>query len=638
MSNKYDNKLLEVMKENGLISIVRPRYRTCLLNHIYNLRILKNCINEIKTYKKNTVLLCDQRDLLTWKQYISDFFVICAYDLDWNKVTRVQCEEIMSRLIEKNNAELIILAFPYRVNLFALSLVYSINLPCDCVSVYDLVNEHGGDSNDLDMFFCNRNHFWKTIIKNIFYYYERYFPFLSKFSKGGHLPHIYEVFCANKLIQKYGIISRDYAIRKAVAVLCDIRDFYSICQMRDFVECNTIWGKQFYTDLEGVFLEIKNDINRNNSDSIIVNWVDNVSYEKMNNDMPWLSSKSRESINFVNSYVVMPWTGWALKCMMSGKSLIRDKLYLYNSILKHRKTVYRVYDDIIENGYNFCFMGLRLAPIITPIASYEKKYKSKYIKEYEFSSENQWNAVMKLASSKEKNFILIHNLPETHPPYISPTLSEIEYTAGETFCTEGQKTYSRNYLDNVLKWYGDFYKGFLNAYLSDHGDVGNPKDRRVFSDERTHKFFFVSNRGVKRCEEFLSAKNELKVLLRIADNKPYNDLLSEYVEIESYDIYNKNMSDILLEKVASIDKGEWMQQFVYRTYKYKYVRFADGEERFYILPDERLNCINDSRYVEEIDKIRKEVKVRFIDPFKDEFFKESQKLYKAIERHVVGED
>ena len=65
----------------------------------------------------------------------------------------------------------------------------------------------------------------------------------------------------------------------------------------------------------------------------------------------------------------------------------------------------------------------------------------------------------------------------------------------------------------------------------------------------------------------------------------------------------------------------------FRTKTEKYVVYYDGTEEFYILPNEEQNLINDIKYKERIEEIKKKINNK-LPNFEEDRFKYAREIFK----------
>lgn len=641
--NKYDKLLYGVMKKYGIYHYAIKRYVPYFITRARVRKCLKNKRINLFNPAFNVKIICDREGYGFLRKYIDEDRLICADGVCWSRMPRKDCEKFFKDIEEiYGRTDIYIIGFRYTINLAALCTIYGMQRDFKIVSIYDFFEAH-------DIFLNGTDYFGsllkgpKRYVGQLFFYYENYLPILSKMKYGGSALWLEEVMCGLSIFREmYGdvdILPINYIIKKTYALLCEIRDFKSLyefpnCYDEPIVpdDCNElpVWVKEFKSDIKVLINDIKKNSSNISKDTVVFNWVDNVGFGQME-DMRYLDSVRKQSVDFVNNFAMIPWTRWACRTMFSGKHVIGDRLFLQKEPLQEKQGEYPVYDAIKELGFEIFYFGTKLHNSLCDYKPYLRKSASRYYKEYSFATEEQWRAVTELVAEQKKRFILIHNLGETHPPYISPFLCGADYI-GVAFCSDEQKIKGRRYLDSELEWYGKFYEKATRVYMSDHGDSNNLYNRCTYAENRIHKYFFVNKPGGGGGteERLLSAKEEISVLLRILQDKPYDDLLGDEIQIEAYDIYYKGLAGSFIRRIDSCDKGEWMQHVAIRTNNEKYVLFMDGEERYFKFPNETDDLSDKSKYKDRIIYFRNKVKDLYVDPFEYEYFSESKKLYAAV--------
>jgi hypothetical protein len=257
------------------------------------------------------------------------------------------------------------------------------------------------------------------------------------------------------------------------------------------------------------------------------------------------------------------------------------------------------------------------------------------------STFTQWEGVCEMLQNEGKFFMIIHSMMEVHQPYACP---ELKYLNPEYYSrrSEEEKSVSRSYLDKRIEWYNRFYgKNAVRIWMSDHGDArlfdkktNRTIEKDYYKDEKTHVIFGISGFGITKFVEnrFFSYEGFKSLIEYLTgQNKKYDSMFVPYIVYENLDKYAASEVNRVLEveetKRREI-KGTWQQFIGVRDEKFKYIRFYDGEERFFVLPNEDKNEIDNPEYGEDVERLRDIVKTRkFADIYSEEFFVQSRRLY-----------
>jgi hypothetical protein len=238
-----------------------------------------------------------------------------------------------------------------------------------------------------------------------------------------------------------------------------------------------------------------------------------------------------------------------------------------------------------------------------------------------------WEVNCRLFSMNEPQFHLIHAM-ETHYPFlcvehqgvISKNYQPIEFLKGnDNKSSEIIKQYNQvlmyisDTLDKAFTWMS---KSTTLIVTSDHGGaVGgvNPTGHLTKCDEEyIHVPLIIFNeRYVPQNYNELFSMSKFDALLNslFVSDKFNVSLFSSYILVERDPIYNlawRNETQVI-EKL-----GDWILGFkMVRDREYKYVLFENGNERFYKLPDEKMNLIFNNSYTEMISNLKSKISTDF---------------------------
>jgi hypothetical protein len=364
--------------------------------------------------------------------------------------------------------------------------------------------------------------------------------------------------------------------------------------------------------------------------------------------MPWVEAQVNSGIRMENAYTAMPWTTWVTRMIFTGETPISGKLYKRDIIGKNEGE-YALLDYLKNHEYNVYY---------SCISSRGKKMlKKEYLCEPNdgytdgMSTRYQWFGICKLLQHKEKNFVIIHNMVETHVPFTSMDLEYMEWRSLDRM-TEKEKSVNRRFLDKRMEWYSKFYGDkTMKVWMSDHGPGTTNRDTEeckqkttsyeMFEEKRTHVFVGVSGTDIKKKLErrYFGFDGFMQLIKYFVEKKEsdYEKIFNPYVTYENYPTYGKssvkemiNMSVEDLEK----SKSKWQQFMGVRDEKYLYILYYDGSESFYVLPDEKTDELENPAYTDQLVKYRSLVDGRkFINIFEEDKFVHSRMLYEKIGVH-----
>lgn len=383
---------------------------------------------------------------------------------------------------------------------------------------------------------------------------------------------------------------------------------------------------RFLAEWEDILRKIKEKIRDRKQEDVVINWLDAISWSRVN-DMPYVSRMAQEEISLKRAYTVTPWTSWCMKSIFSGNASIEGELYHYKKITGKKFELMR---EIKKQGFRFYYLGPR---IFQKKVFLDRDCATTEMKEYEISfTFYYWKMLCLLAESRAPLFLIVHELHATHPPYFSPELNYYEEGNGE-FAEDEQKRVSCCYTDEQVKWWDDFLNDRIcRIYMGDHGDSRH-RPNFDYLQKRTNVLFIVKNpkRMLEQTEKFFSLKNLDKLLKYILmwEDGVEDDFYSDAVCIEGFDRYEQGGVDELLTKKPEIyaDYRNWMQFRALRAETDLLVRFANGEDWYFLLPDEETNHIEDEDCQKRIQELRNVLGAEFVDIWKEDFFINSRKLY-----------
>lgn len=627
--NRYDRRLYKIMKKHGLMRFVVPRHVPYFLLRKQINSFLEEFCNRFAG--KSVTVLTDKLGEEYFKKKLKNAHIVCCDDMDAYKITNSELMEYFRSCdVGRPKGDTIICALPAFQNTLIKSKIFSLKVESRVIDLYRCMERNG-------IYLCSTDIFIprfadpKTIkryVRQIIYYNETFSRIvrICLHKTNSHrfdYDKFVDPFCARIEYEKHNERHYDdYTCQRYAALLCEMKDFPTLFELLDNVKEHRPWINDLRIEIENLMLELGKKVHNRKSCSVVWNWVDNVDYGKVAEDMPWLDKQMEKSINFTNTFAVMPWTSWTFKAFFSGKSVIRDKMFQYEKVGEKRRGSYPIYDELLDKGYKILYLGSNAYHQCMKQPKEDLCGVDEMHSVFHHSSAKHWRALTLLAIEDVPMLLFVHNLFEPHAPYITPTVSVID--GGEN-----QKKQARKYTDRLLKFYAPYYDNCVRVYMSDHGDK---IDKDNYIDEYSRVFFMINKPGIepRRIEKMLSARNEMKVLIRMLDGKDFDDLLEDKVFLESYDTYEKWHVIDTIEHMDERKKGSWMQYVGIRTTEEKYILLKDGEERFFLLPDEETNHASDLKYREKLDSYKGELSQYLIDPYEYDFFKESRRLYERI--------
>lgn len=495
------------------------------------------------------------------------------------------------------------------------------NLDCNCkiIDIYDYLLYHSLKLNEPFYIFCKD--------KRSYSCYESIF--LNK----------------KKYISESNIGMKELYLERLIFDYLDIKDFLNANKyINEYINnnySNSKIYKQFYDELLKLLHNIKCEMKMRKHKDIILTWIDSLRYDEVFK-MQYLNSLSKKSMFFENAFTMSPWTSQTAQTIFKNKKPIDDHLFDEN-INTDNSPVLKLIDD----NYKFKYIG-----------NYEW-FDEKYIIKVPYRqtcTESFWMMLSQLLNSDEKCFIFIHSVAETHYPFYSGNLEKISFYVPETknWPPETgnyndikkmveQIDDSRNYFDAQLEWYNDFMEyNHTQIYLSDHGkEYDESYSLPIFVDPKIHVVLFIVDNSIspQKCNQMFSYLNFYYLLKYIINptKKNYRNIFSEFVEIQIIDFYNKEVIELKIDEIINGHISERLGKGIairgVRSDYDKYIKYADNELKYYLLPNEKDNLIYDNKYSERIQELDILTKKYFIDIYKYEKFKYTRELYKALNKY-----
>ncbi|MEF9940867.1 MAG: sulfatase-like hydrolase/transferase [Lachnospiraceae bacterium] len=406
---------------------------------------------------------------------------------------------------------------------------------------------------------------------------------------------------------------KEFYLRKIIADYVSIKDFLNleksikIYQSKKYSEHDRY--TYFWNEVKAMLDEAKQCIQSKTHKNIIINWVDGLG-EKQVQDMPFLSELLTKGLWFQNAYTVMPWTRMTLATMMTHQYVIEDAVWKIDEINEDNAVVLQYLE---QQGYRFIYIG---------VDKYKKEgfFSEKHTPrihtyDYECSTRYQWVLLNELCTQMQKSVYIVHNVIETHDPFIGGEATQMKTGVYDTYnfnATSVQPMESRTYIDSQLKYYAQYLnEDDDRIYLSDHGMFNlNPT-----SDDKLHIFMLVLGKDIlpKQYSELYSCVNFIYLIKYLVsrDEAYLQNCFSDYIKIQILDIYasesiHNYMKLCDTRKDIYILKNMLQSQGI-RGKLDKYIKYAYGEERYYILPDEKTNLIDKEEYQDRIEFLRNKI-------------------------------
>lgn len=365
---------------------------------------------------------------------------------------------------------------------------------------------------------------------------------------------------------------------------------------------------------------------RNSLHDIIMVWNDGLRYDELK-DMEFLGNEfASHALCFTNAFSTVYDSEGSLGSMFQKKYQVDDfHVSEGESYDADNSPVIRM---IEEHGYQFkTIFHFYLA---------DRRY-TKLIDTFTAGSEKLWMCIQNLLETEGPLFFLLQENTETHNPYHCPYINRDYYF--ENDCTplqyQNQIAVSRAYWDKQMAFYFQLLDyDNTKIIMSDHGKPVTLHDLCVpdwgYLSDYLHIVFMAAGKRIRKGNngKLFSGyyfKEFLNYILNPDEENLEKCFPGEFVKIQAIDRYNAG--DIERKLKAGTDKRHLMSYRGIRTQEDMYIEIANGEERYFRLPDERQNRIHDPHYSERIGMLKRLNKGSFLDIGKIPFFHASGILY-----------
>jgi hypothetical protein len=408
-------------------------------------------------------------------------------------------------------------------------------------------------------------------------------------------------------------------LQKMISFFLTHRDLYAAkLWINVYIEKRYPKTKKYIGLLADIILledNIKEIIYKREKKDIVWNWLDALEPETLK-DMKFLNLIKKDSLIFKNSFTVNTRTRSVFEFIHKKKLPIDD---YYNDTLTVR------WPSKIEEDYEF-------------IPCTSKVGHNSFFKNLEYqplASQIIFEALQILIDTTKPLFLLLHFVPETHKPWLSPYVKK-DYSLSSESGTWPQKlqnqiTKSAEYLDVQLQYLKTFLSAdTTNIYMSDHGSH-NIYSNYLYKTISNKVVCFIHGKGIIPYQEdrLFSLYKFSEILSWILEKTPqnYEQIISDECIHQAVDYQNQKVVDDLL------NNNEETRGIAYRGIRRQgdmYILLATGKEFYFCLPDDETNHINSGLYKNEIAYLREKTGNTFINVSKNVKFKSSRNLYRSI--------
>lgn len=433
---------------------------------------------------------------------------------------------------------------------------------------------------------------------------------------------------------------KKYYFELIIGQLIEMKDFVTAEKyINDYVkqgfDKNNIYF-EFLEALNGLLNEIEKYAHYRTQEDVVINWIDNVNASEVYNS-DFGKKITDNSYVFKSAYTVTPWTRFTHIAVMTGMLPISDETY---KPMRFSTDNSEVLNCVEKNGYQYKY--------IAGPGNYAHMYNKDNLPFYpngfdgivmgdknisECSTRIQWTALRERLLSNKPVCFIVHNLSESHSPYLYPEMTP--YLGPRI----DNKIPAMQYIFERVEWYSRFYgQNVHQIYMSDHGDF--MLNTRSYETERTNIALVIKSSKLipKFDDRMFSLKNFPKIVhYLVNDNEvKWDSIFSEYIPYENPDYARAAGIVHMVTNVWLTGNREtamcYYQSRGIRTKEDMYIRYAVGKEIYYRLPDEKTNYIDDEKYVDRIDMLRKLAPAEFIDSKNIGMYQRTGLLYEWLKQ------
>lgn len=437
--------------------------------------------------------------------------------------------------------------------------------------------------------------------------------------------YLKEKYCTEK-----EIVKKEFWLKELIISCLDIKDFVQAeLFINKYIEKNyknSKRYKEFLSDLHSLFKDIKVKINNNKNKKIVFTVCDALKYDdiekayKFENDLEYIGQMARESMYYTNAFANSTYTRACFKGMFEKKMILLDndcenKKY---ELDVERSDILKL---LIDNNYFIVNNGL--LKIVNKENNIINLIKDKA--DYKCCTQQLWEMLTYICKFENSNIFILNHFLESHPPYfggenrdakvIMPwNIINDEYLRG---FNKNKYNDAIKYLDYQIKFYFEFLDNkTYNIITNDHGQAAfygceSETNYYSWSDCIIRSPLIISNKLIKAkvVDDLISKIDIDKIINAIVYDNKIPSMERKFVNIQRDSLYsNKLLNSDLLKG----ERKKFSRAFnVIRTKNEKYVLYDNGEEEFYIMPNECKNEINNKDHRKRIEEIRNLIEDNF---------------------------
>lgn len=310
-----------------------------------------------------------------------------------------------------------------------------------------------------------------------------------------------------------------------------------------------------WVELENLVGNIKRNLEKRSEEDVVLIWMDAIGYED-GDDMSYLQTQMKEGVVFKNAFTVVPATNPTMRTIMNSEMEIDDYGYRKTEINEDCRLI----SYMQKNGY-------KVKAISSAWSGWKEGLKSDVEHDlYAPSSEILWDMWRHLLLEKQKIFLPVHLMIETHYPHLSVRMSYGK--------TKDNYRKGRLEMDAQMEFYlSGINKKAVKIFMSDHGQWSNIKNLHV------NLIVTQWKSAHKEIEGMFSLLDFYKLMMQIVEKHDIDerDLVQDYVNVQVLDFYNP----VWVKDIISERKRVELGLFGYRGIvdrKYIYQHYNMGKE------------------------------------------------------------
>ena len=392
---------------------------------------------------------------------------------------------------------------------------------------------------------------YKEFEKNKLYFESPFYDIYSReyyVYEGGERRRDWDSFDINACFFKHrrmyelsinDVEERRYYLEKIIFDCVYAKDFLTLKKYINEADSeNKIRYELFYAEVVSLFQKIKKELEKR-PDDILMIWLDCLEYGE-DKRMEFFKELDKDAVVFTNAYTVTPYTGPTFKTIFGGKRIIEEEGFRINEIKDSESEFFQVLN---EQEYQFKYYG------DLNYVSREKK-AAHYYNIYRTITQLYWDVVSDLLlCGEKKQFCVLHELMQTHQPYMSLGNKSDIYVGhvkhkGVQDVGGFLKELAREslvYVDDQLRFWNQFIPPKMTKiYMSDHGHTYLG---------RFHPILKIQNKKWNACkiEALFSYFDFSRLLIDIVLKRELTISKCEYALVQEVDFYNKKYIHDLIE-------------------------------------------------------------------------------------------